>query len=188
MAGWRACKQCRLAKRKCSGDDINKPCAQCLKRQIPCSKNMKMVRDAHLLPSQGQDSPSPKPDSFDLPQEVIVELVEHYINKLHDRPHSLFHLPTLRKRVQDREVNKALLLAICSLGSRFSADPEVYSIGEQLTAESKRLVVGDFENISLESIQTCILIANICAADAKPSSEALFFSEQKISLDSESHM
>ncbi|OBT72100.1 hypothetical protein VF21_09172 [Pseudogymnoascus sp. 05NY08] len=134
-----------------------------------------MVRDPHLLPSQDQDSPSPKPDSFNLSQEVIIELVEHYINKLHDRPHSLFHLPTLRKRVRDREVNKALVLAICSLGSRFSADPEVYNLGGQLTAESKRLALDDFENISLESIQTCILIANICAADAKPSSEALFF-------------
>ncbi|KFZ14497.1 hypothetical protein V501_03196 [Pseudogymnoascus sp. VKM F-4519 (FW-2642)] len=134
-----------------------------------------MARNTDLLPWQGQYDPLPKQDNFDLPQDVIVGLVEHYINKLHDRPHSLFHLPTLRKRVQNREINKALLLAICSLGSRFSAEPEICMLQEQLTAESKRLILADLENICLEGIQTCILIANLCAANAKPSSEALFF-------------
>ncbi|RSL74387.1 hypothetical protein CEP53_000283 [Fusarium sp. AF-6] len=44
-----------------------------------------------------------------------------------------------------------------------------------LLDESKRLLQSDLENICLENIQTCILIANLCASHGNPSSEALYF-------------
>ncbi|KAK7416201.1 hypothetical protein QQX98_005398 [Neonectria punicea] len=41
--------------------------------------------------------------------------------------------------------------------------------------ESKRLLQSDLENICLENIQTCILVANLCACHSNPTSEALYF-------------
>jgi hypothetical protein len=44
-----------------------------------------------------------------------------------------------------------------------------------LTTESKQLLLADVENVCLENIQACILVANLCAAHANSSSEFLFF-------------
>ncbi|KAH8600670.1 hypothetical protein B0O99DRAFT_681546 [Bisporella sp. PMI_857] len=177
MGAAKACKQCRQAKRKCLRSDTLGPCAQCIKRNIICSNKLKIKKPQQLVPShkralteQGEDQ-----DGLNLPEEIIIELVEHYIDKIHDRPHSIFHLPTLRENVRRGNMNKALLMAICSMGSRFSAHLEIRLLEHQLTAKSKRIVLDNLEDISLESIQTCILIANLYAAHAKPSSEALFF-------------
>jgi hypothetical protein len=133
-------------------------------------------RDSRLTPRDaGAEVGQEDPWSIDLHDKIVVELVEHYIDKLHDRPHSLFHLPTLRVSVQKRTIKKALLLAICGLGSRFSTQAEICVLEQQLTATAKRLILADLENICLENIQTCILVANLCAANGTPSSEALFF-------------
>lgn len=174
----KACRECRISKRKCSRVDFRGPCTQCLKNGLSCSSMLRAKRDPHLVPRDlGTGVAVDQEDSrgIELQQETVVELVEHYIDKLHDRPHSLFHLPTLRESVQTRTIKEPLLLAICSLGSRFSTHAEIRAVEHQLTAEAKRLVLADLENICLENIQTCVLVANLCAASSTPSSEALFF-------------
>ncbi|RDW57482.1 hypothetical protein BP6252_13742 [Coleophoma cylindrospora] len=173
----KACRQCRSSKRKCIRSDSYGPCVQCSKRQIPCSGKLKPIRAAQLLPCH-VESPNAQDDDDDganLPEDTVIELVEHYISKIHDRPHSLFHLPTLRTSVRKGALNKALLLAICAMGSRFSASAEIRKLEHQLTEKSKRLLLADLENICLETIQTCVLVANLCAAIGNSSSEALFF-------------
>lgn len=106
---------------------------------------------------------------------TAIELVEHYLEKIHNRPHSLFHPRKLIRDVRSGRINRALLLAICSIGCRFSSDREVRLLESQLTAESKRLLQSDIENICLENIQTCILVANLSGAESNPSAEALYF-------------
>lgn len=171
----KACRECRVSKRKCSRIDTCGPCAQCLKRNLTCSSMIKLTRDTHLIPRDlGAASPESAED-IGIQEDILIELVEHYIDKLHDRPHSLFHLPTLRESVRKRTINRALLLAICSLGSRFSTNAEIRALEHELMAKAKCLILVDLENICLENIQTCILVANLCAANATPSSEALFF-------------
>jgi hypothetical protein len=172
----KACRECRISKRKCSRVNTHGPCAQCLKNGLSCSSVLRVMRDPHLVPRDlgpGVDQEDSR--SIDLQQEIVVELLEQYIDKIHDRPHSLFHLPTLRESVRKRTIKKPLLLAICSLGSRFSTYTEIRALEHQLTAEAKRLILADLENICLENIQTCVLVANLCAASATPASEALFF-------------
>lgn len=180
MAGTRACKQCRQAKRKCARNEADKACTQCDKRQISCSNSTRVIRVPEILPDQCSDRGFSEKHGIGLPLEITVNLVEHYINKLHDRPHSLFHIPTLRKGVRDGDLNSTLLLALCSLGSRFSGNPDIRMLKQQLTAQTKRLILADLENICLENLQTCILVANICAADMNPTSEALFFRRLKL--------
>lgn len=142
---------------------------------------IKPGRDIHLLPRNLEPREGNQENKdlqrFDLNYTVINELVDHYIDKIHDRPHSLFHLPTLRENVQSQSINEPLLLAICSLGSRLSKRPDIRSLEPQLTYKAKSLILADLENICLENIQTCILVANICGANGSPSSEALFFRE-----------
>ncbi|KAK2812625.1 hypothetical protein FQN50_001271 [Emmonsiellopsis sp. PD_5] len=176
----KACAQCRFAKRKCYSDDLRGPCLRCTERQSPCSLTQLTLTQSQprlLAPSVGgiRSEESRESDILDLLDGKAEELVENYIHKIHDRPHSLFHVPTLRADVRRGSVSKALLLGLCSMGCRFSSDAKVRSLEPDLTTECKRLIKADLESISLENIQACILAANLCAADTNPSSEALFF-------------
>jgi hypothetical protein len=131
------------------------------------------ARTHALLPNS---SPTRHQDtSIDVPVGVAIRLVDYYLTKLHNRPHSLFHPATLKKQVQNGSINKALLLSICSMGARFDADDDIRSLESTYNNESKRLLLADLENICIENVQTCILIANLYAAHLNPSSEALFF-------------
>lgn len=63
------------------------------------------------------------------------------------------------------------------MGARFDEDGEIRALEDNYMEESKRLLLADLENICIENVQTCILIANLFAAHLNPSSEALFFRE-----------
>ena len=185
----KACRECRISKRKCTRVDTCGPCAQCLKSGLSCSSMLRMTKDPHLVPCDlGARFDQEDPHTINLQDEIAIELVEHYIDKIQDRPQSLFHTPTLRESVRKRTIKKPLLLAICSLGSRFSTRAEIRALEYKLTTEAKRLILADLENICLENIQTCILVANLCAANATPSSEALFFRKLPHTHSSESEL
>ncbi|KAJ3533831.1 hypothetical protein NM208_g7808 [Fusarium decemcellulare] len=177
-----ACRQCRESKRKCIRRGAGNACVTCLKRRVQCDASLRKYSalQSSLLPKQPSTHddtlhPSQSKPTLDLSTEVAQELVEHYLIKIHDRPHSLFHPPTLRDEVRRGSINRALLLSICSMGCRFSSDAHIQSLELSMVQESKRLLQADLENICLENIQTCILIANLCAGHFNPSSEALYF-------------
>lgn len=176
-----ACKQCREAKRRCIRRGAGEACVTCEKRQVRCGTRATTRGSTNILPKpprQAQQSPPQEPVSSPAPEltpSMAQELVEYYLVKIHDRPHSIFHLPTIRDNVRQGTINRALLLALCSMGCRFSVDYRIQSMELSLLDESKRLLQSDLENICLENIQTCILIANLCASHGNPSSEALYF-------------
>ncbi|KAM0199743.1 hypothetical protein ACHAQI_011907 [Fusarium lateritium] len=173
----KACHECRRSKRKCTrrSGRVGDSCDQCQMKNLRCTASLANVppRTHTLLPNSSpprhQDSP------IDVPTDVAARLVDYYLTKLHNRPHSLFHPATLKKQVHDGSINKALLLSICSMGARFDQDDEIRSLEDSYNNESKRLLLADLENICLENVQTCILIANLYAAHLNPFSEALFF-------------
>ncbi|KAM5362598.1 hypothetical protein ACJA88_013955 [Fusarium oxysporum] len=173
----KACHECRRTKRRCTrrSGQVGDSCDQCQLKSLKCTASLANVpaRTHALLPNP---SPTRHQDtSIDVPVDVAIRLVDYYLTKLHNRPHSLFHPATLKKQVQNGSVNKALLLSICSMGARFDADDDVRSLESTYNNESKRLLLADLENICIENVQTCILIANLYAAHLNPSSEALFF-------------
>jgi hypothetical protein len=117
---------------------------------------------------------SPLACSLTLPDDLIELLVENYIWWIHDRPHSIFHLPTLRALVRAKKLPTALLLALLSYGALFHPDLEVSSLGPNLFDDAKQQLHLDLENVCIENIQACILLANLSAALLRPSSEALY--------------
>lgn len=63
---------------------------------------------------------------------------------------------------------------MAAIGSKFSSDPLRKGAGRGLALEARRLLLADMENICLENIQACILVAMLCAGNCNVSSEALF--------------
>lgn len=184
----KACRNCRESKRKCArqSNRVGEPCDPCQQRNLVCAGSVaRLPTSPHsLLPkpakihneiNSSETNESLCVRSQELPIHIATRLVDYYLDKLHNRPHSLFQPTKLRTQVQDGSVNKALLLAICSMGSRFDDNEQIRLLENSLMEESKRLLLTDLENICIENVQTCILIANLYAAHLNPSSEALFF-------------
>lgn len=170
-----ACTQCRTSKRKCWQPEVGKPCTQCGRSQIDCSSAPRSSADSSVSPSKFEHPRLHGAQSrFRLSDDVIEELVENYIRYIHDRPHSIFHLPTLRSAVHESRLRPSLLYALLSFGARFHPKAEVSTLAPQFFEDSKRHLHLDLENISLENIQTSILLANLSAASLKASSEALY--------------
>ena len=186
----RACQQCRTSKRRCVRTESGSgtPCYPCSAKELQCSFTHNRRRSVLRPLASGSISESDHQkgelDALLSNTEAVCELVELYLAKIHDRPHSLFHPPTLRRDVQHQRVGRALLCAICSMGVRFVADDGTRRLAPMLTAETKRLLQADLENICVENIQTCILVANLSAADTNPASEALFFRKDYLHISS----
>lgn len=172
-----ACKQCRERKKKCVPWSAGQACRQCHRRKVQCTHARHSTPNPppplrspqHLI-----SDPSIKNPRLTLPDEVVEVLVEHYIHYIHDRPHSVFHLPSLRAAVRDKALKTGLLYAILSFGCRFYPDPEIRSLAQCFLDESKRCLHLDLEDICLENIQTCILLTNLSSASLQSTSEALY--------------
>ncbi|KAL4904754.1 hypothetical protein BDW74DRAFT_167995 [Aspergillus multicolor] len=181
MKAARACHQCRSSKRRCNRPGPGEPCRSCQLRGISCSAELrrqavstKPVRRETLLddpPRQCQGHSRTPPC---LSWAMSVEFVELYLDKIHDQAHSIFHPATLRAQLRNGTVGRALLCAICALGSKFSSYSDRRSLEGRLTAEAKRLLQADIENICIENIQACILVATLCAGICECTSGALF--------------
>lgn len=184
-----ACRQCRESKRKCTRQGPGEHCDTCRQRSLPCDGYLGRHHQCNnrLLPAgqyftKNDEAPrtphhSTDEEGLNLPRGIAVEFVDHYLDKIHDRPHSLFHPPTLRAQVRQGLVGKPLLYAICALGAKFSANPDTRAWEARLAAESKQLLQADLENVCLENIQTLLLIALLNLGNGNASSEALFFRE-----------
>ena len=175
----KACRTCRQSKRKCTRQSgrVGDACDQCQAKNLKCPGSLTSApaRPLALLPRSESSRDTTIHSSADVTLAVAIRLVDFYLVKLHNRPHSLFHPATLRAKVQDGSINKALLLAICSMAARFDEDDQIRSLENSYMESSKQLLLADLERICVENVQTCILLANLFAAHLNPSSEALFF-------------
>lgn len=102
--------------------------------------------------------------------------MDEYIRCISDRPHSIFHLPTLRASARANDLPAGLRPALLSYGARFHPDPEVSCLGTYFFEDAKRHLHLDLEHVCLENVQTYILLAGLSAASMRPSSEALYLS------------
>ncbi|KFA56570.1 hypothetical protein S40293_01117 [Stachybotrys chartarum IBT 40293] len=180
----RACRRCRENKRKCIRGGLGQPCELCKQRGFECDSPLKRQSDDHRLLAVRKPTDSlrvvPEPRSslpthaFELPFGMAVEMIEHYLDKINDKPHSIFHPATLRSQLNEGTITKALLYAVCAIGSKFSTNPDVRAWETRLAAEAKRLLQADLENICIENIQTCILVTTL-SVDYCNTSEALYF-------------
>jgi hypothetical protein len=74
-----------------------------------------------------------------------------------------------------RTLQPALLLTLCVFGSRLDADVEIRAMAASLTTKAKAAMQLEIGNICLSTIQACILLANIFAAELEPAMETLYF-------------
>ncbi|KAH8767475.1 hypothetical protein F5883DRAFT_495379 [Diaporthe sp. PMI_573] len=176
-----ACRQCRIAKRKCTREGSGPACTPCRERDLTCgSADSRRREPRHTrTPSRRGPSPSQNDPSTDIVLDRlstvdISGLVEIYLTKVHGQAHGIFHCPTLRRQLSNKSVPRTLLYAMSAIGSKFSPSPEHREMGRKLALESKRLLLADMENICLENIQACILVAMLSAGNCHVSSEALF--------------
>ncbi len=167
----KACRQCRDGKRKCDRPVTCVSCKQCTRRKLHCSSAAATVKRPLLTP-QARSSGSIE---FLPSMEVKRDLCDLYISHVHDKPHTLFHEPTLRREVVDGSISRAVLYGVLGLSARFSNDAAVRMQAETFAMESKRELKADLEHICLENVQACILVGNLCGAEGDNNTEALFF-------------
>lgn len=110
-----ACSQCRNGKRKCDKSAPGTACNQCIKRNLKCSSLSRPTSSqAKLLPS----GPTSDASSILPSAEIIGELIDLYICYIHDKPHTLFHEPSLRQAARDGSLSHAVLFGIAGLSAR----------------------------------------------------------------------
>lgn len=181
-----SCQQCRDAKRKCIYADhgsSDPSCQRCKRRTLKCSRSWLQQRGATtrrpVAPAPPASPPAPSPtktlEGFLSNAESVSRLVQEYMSRIHGRPHSIFHGATLWRDIREGRAGQALILSICAMGAHTVDDPALRSLEPLLTAECKRLLLADLERVCLETVQTCILVANLCVAHGNSSSEFLFF-------------
>jgi hypothetical protein len=183
-----ACRQCRIAKRKCTREGSGLACTPCRERDMTCGSadsRRRELRHNTRTPSRRGPSPSQNDASTDIVPDRLSKvdisgLVETYLTKVHGQAHGIFHAPTLRRQLSNKSVPRTLLYAMSAIGSKFSPDPQHREMGRKLALESKRLLLADMENICLENIQACILVAMLSAGNCHVSSEALFIRKRTV--------
>ncbi|KAH7180050.1 uncharacterized protein B0J16DRAFT_417639 [Fusarium flagelliforme] len=171
-----ACSRCRNRRKKCIRTKPTGPCDACAKNRIhQCSLVKISPQQRRISPRQNSKAQyNDMNPQFFISHDLIEELVENYIHYILDRPHTLFHLPSLRSAVKEDRLGDALLFALLAFGCRFHSKPEVSSLGPTFMQKSKQLLKEDMENICIENIQTCVLLANLSSSSKNPESEAIF--------------
>lgn len=166
-----ACTQCRSRRRKCKRAPGHGSCVSCVTTGARCSlatdarsapRSLVCASEVQSLPERGHQ---------------VQEIVEDYIRFVHDRPHSLFHEPSLRQSVRDGTLPRALLFIICALGCSFSTNSKIKELKQTYLDASKSRLHDSLEELNIANLQTCILLANVFGTESQPIQEALYFSK-----------
>ena len=176
----RACRQCRQGKRRCDGP-VGETCLPCHKRDLACSAAFNQ-RPNHALRAAESSNNSSLIGTLETrnalastDHKTVMEVVELYIEYIHDKPHSLFHVPTLRDDVAARNIYTALLCGILALAARFASTEDVRSLGPKFATQMTEELKHDLETVSLSRTQAWVLAGNVAGADSSSTSESLFF-------------
>ena len=176
----RACRQCRRGKRRCDGS-VGQTCLPCQKRDLACSAAFK-PKPNHVLKAAGTPNFPTLTGAVDIgntlactDHETVMEIVELYIDYIHDKPHSLFHVPTLRADVATSTVDTALLCGILALASRFASTEDIRILGPKFATQMKEDLKRGLETVSISRTQAWVLAGNVAGADSDSMSESLFF-------------
>lgn len=108
----RVCRQCRAGKRRCGEVHQGTPCQPCAKRGIACSL---------AAPTRNQNHPirilplSLAVDETSLSPSTTRILVELYLQMIHDKPHTIFHPPSLLQAVDQGTIPRQVLYSILAL-------------------------------------------------------------------------
>lgn len=113
------------------------------------------------------------------PMSLCRELIDLYFRHVHVSFHVLFHKPSFIAAFNDGSLSKVLLLAVMGLSARFSqheslVDTTPHQRGRPFTKEAERLL--NLHDISLTTIQACLLLGASAVIEGDGSTESVFFS------------
>lgn len=120
----KACSNCRTAKRRCTATEIDsQQCLQCLQRNLSCSlaaiSNPKKDNQPILIvPHASASSDEVLIGLPSVNMQTREHLVDLYLQLIHDKPHTIFHPPTLRAQVREDAVPRVILFSVMSLSAR----------------------------------------------------------------------
>ena len=115
----KACHQCRVGKRKCPLDaSQGKACSPCNSRGLPCSlARTPRTKPVSILPPPSVLSAATGQEE-ELDTATKVLLVKLYLDRIHDKPHTLFHPPSLLQSVEQGTVSIPILYGILAISAR----------------------------------------------------------------------
>ncbi|KAH7141709.1 hypothetical protein EDB81DRAFT_691194 [Dactylonectria macrodidyma] len=176
-----ACGACRARRKKCRRPREGSGCYFCIKRGMNCRPE----ENPSQRNSAGYDLLQENPDggplrislSVFMDEALSCELVGLYFRYVHVAFHNIFHQPSFEKDVRDRVIPKILFLGVISLSARFSshssfADIQPSERGRNYAKEAEKLI--DLHNISLTTIQACMLMSAVYAVEGKMGDESIF--------------
>jgi hypothetical protein len=112
------------------------------------------------------------------PQAVCVRCCNLYFAYVHDQFHTLFHKPSFMADLTSNKVPSVILLAIIALSARFSShayfeytNPRTRGV-EYMQRAAKLL---DPSDVSLASIQACVLLGACRVIEADARGEAVYY-------------
>jgi len=105
--------------------------------------------------------------------------VQLYFDLIHDSFHSLFHAPTFMVQMRQGNAPPVLLFGIMAMSARFSINPIFSDISprERSNYFAKRCAIFlNLRDISLTTIQACVLLGAISIAEGEAAAESVYYS------------
>ena len=183
----RSCQSIRLAKtiyrkrrRRCSRSRQGTSCSFCIERSIPCIASPETV-----LQSDGYETITPREHAPThnfkmLPaKDLSEELIKIYFRHIHVSFHILFHRPSFLTAFRNGSLPRILLFGVMGLSARFSHHETLKEVpprerGRPYTNEAERRL--NLHNISLVTIQACLLLGAASVAEGEGATESIYFS------------
>ena len=184
---YRSCQSIRLAKsiyrkrrRKCRRSRQGTSCDYCIERSIPC-----ITFPETVLQSDSYETITPRAHALSakfkmLPaRDLSEELINIYFRHIHVSFHILFHKPSFLTAFRNGSLPRILLFGVMGLSARFSQHESLTAIpprerGRPYTKEAERLL--NLHDISLVTIQACLLLGAASVAEGEGATESIYFS------------
>jgi hypothetical protein len=157
------------------------------------SRNVRPIQQKSTSPylnSSHSTSTYPVLPGYNLRRELVLLYFQH----VHDKHHSLFHQPSVGLELENEQVPDILLYAMMALGARYVtgilflnlilrsirfststslAHTEPRYRGSEFVEKAKILL--NMTEISVTTIQACVLLGTISFSESKSEAEALYY-------------
>lgn len=112
------------------------------------------------------------------PQELQIELVQLYFDLIHDCFHSLFHGPSFMEALQAGLAPPVIVYAMMALAARFSTSMAFAGTPPRQRSDvyyKKSAALLNLRDISLTTIQACVLLGAVSITEGESGAEAVFY-------------
>lgn len=112
-------------------------------------------------------------------KDLSEELIENYFRHIHVSFHILFHRPSFLAAYRDGSLPRILFFGVIGLSARFSHHDNLVAVpprerGRPYIEEAERLL--NVHDISLVTIQACLLLGAASVAEGEGATESIYFS------------